>query len=410
MTESFDVVIVGGGIAGASLGAVLARAGRSVCVLERQTRYADRVRGEWLAPWGVAEAQKLGLYDTLMQAGGYHVSKQVGYGDWTAPQDAEAAAIPFDAMLPGIPGPLCLAHFTATGALAQSAADAGATFVRGVSSVEVTPGERAEVAWTVDGAEHRARCRMIVGAEGRVSVVRERAGIQLGRVPERNHIAGLLVDDFEWPDPTQVIGAEDDLMYLVFPQRNGRARLYLCMPNSQRSRFNGPQGPANFVDAFRFDSLPGSERVSKATIAGPCAAYPGDDTWADEPFADSVVLIGDAAGYSDPTIGQGLAIAMRDVRMVSEIMLASDDWSPAAFEPYAAERRERMRRLRASAELIGRLHVMQTPDARRIRERAFPKVFSDPTLFMVMAIPFVGPEMAPPDPFEPGVVDRAFEN
>ena len=32
-----------------------------------------------------------------------------------------------------------------------------------------------------------------------------------------------------------------------------------------------------------------------ATPAGPCATYAGDDTWTAAPFADGVVLIGDAA-------------------------------------------------------------------------------------------------------------------
>ena len=106
VAESFDVVIVGGGIAGAALATVLARGGLSTCVLERQKEYKDRVRGEWIAPWGVVEAQRIGLYDVLVQAGGHHVAKQIGYGDWISPQDAEATALPLDAIVPGIPGPL----------------------------------------------------------------------------------------------------------------------------------------------------------------------------------------------------------------------------------------------------------------------------------------------------------------
>ena len=408
MTESFDVVIVGGGIAGAGLATVLARGGLEVCVLERQTQYADRVRGEWLAPWGVAEAQRAGLYDVLIDAGGHHVAKQVGYGDWVGPEVAEASALPLDAVCPGIAGPVCLAHFTATEALAQSAAAAGASVVRGVGSVDPELGASPHVSWTVEGTEHRASCRMIVGADGRVSAVRERAGINIRRVPERNHLAGLLVDDLEWPDDIQVIGAEGNLMFLVFPQANGRGRLYLGLPNGERGRFSGPKGAANLLRAFALDSLPGSERVVGATIAGPCAAYPGDDTWTNDPFADGVVLVGDAAGYSDPTIGQGLAIAMRDVRTVADVMLSGNDWTPAAFAFYATERAERMRRLRISAELIGRLHVIEGPNATVIRQRAFPKAMSDPNLLMVALAPIAGPDAPPAEAFDPALVDAAF--
>jgi flavin-dependent dehydrogenase len=61
MVGNPDVAIVGGGIAGASLAIVLARAGLHVLVVERQGEYRDRVRGEYMANWGVLEARELGL-------------------------------------------------------------------------------------------------------------------------------------------------------------------------------------------------------------------------------------------------------------------------------------------------------------------------------------------------------------
>lgn len=45
-------------------------------LLERCTEFEDRVRGEWLAPWGVAEAKRLGLYDEPRGRGGGHVLRQ----------------------------------------------------------------------------------------------------------------------------------------------------------------------------------------------------------------------------------------------------------------------------------------------------------------------------------------------
>ena len=53
--SSVDVVAVGGGVAGCALAAVLAEAGMAVLVLERETVFRDRVRGEWIPPWGVSE-------------------------------------------------------------------------------------------------------------------------------------------------------------------------------------------------------------------------------------------------------------------------------------------------------------------------------------------------------------------
>ena len=62
-----DVVIIGGGIAGASLALVLARTGMSVTLVERETAFRDRIRGDSLFPWGAALAQDLGIHDLLTE-------------------------------------------------------------------------------------------------------------------------------------------------------------------------------------------------------------------------------------------------------------------------------------------------------------------------------------------------------
>ena len=87
--EQFDVVVVGGGIAGSSIAAALAPAGVSVLVLERQTTYRDKVRGEYMQPWGVAEMLRLGLEQTLLEAGGGYTNAFVTYGEHIDPVTAE---------------------------------------------------------------------------------------------------------------------------------------------------------------------------------------------------------------------------------------------------------------------------------------------------------------------------------
>lgn len=93
--QSVDVVVVGGGLGGSSLAAALTEAGRSVLLLERCTTFEDRVRGEWLALWGVADAKTLGLYDDLIAAGGTHtVTRNIGYDELDAVEGVDNFAIP----------------------------------------------------------------------------------------------------------------------------------------------------------------------------------------------------------------------------------------------------------------------------------------------------------------------------
>lgn len=141
METMLDAVVVGGGIAGSALATVLARAGHEVLVLEREARYRDKVRGEVLLCWGVAELQRLGLEQVLLDAGGHYATRSVAYDEVTDPAQAEANAAPLDAFLPGVPGLLDVGHPEACAALADAAAAAGATVLHGVGAVEVTPGD-----------------------------------------------------------------------------------------------------------------------------------------------------------------------------------------------------------------------------------------------------------------------------
>ena len=67
--KRYDIVTVGGGLGGSALATTMAEAGANVLVLEASTAFSDRVRGESLLPWGVAEARELGLHDAFLQAG-----------------------------------------------------------------------------------------------------------------------------------------------------------------------------------------------------------------------------------------------------------------------------------------------------------------------------------------------------
>ena len=67
----YDVITIGGGLAGATLAKNLAEHGYRVLVLERETSFRDRVRGEQMHPWGVAEARALGIYDHLESTCGH---------------------------------------------------------------------------------------------------------------------------------------------------------------------------------------------------------------------------------------------------------------------------------------------------------------------------------------------------
>ena len=71
MAETYDLITVGGGLGAAALARSLAKKGARVLVIEREEKFKDRVRGEMMAPWGVAEAENLGIAALLRSSCGH---------------------------------------------------------------------------------------------------------------------------------------------------------------------------------------------------------------------------------------------------------------------------------------------------------------------------------------------------
>lgn len=407
--QSFDLIIVGGGIAGSGLATVIQRGGFRCLVLEKSTTFPDQTKGEWIAPWGVVEARRTGLHDVLAAARGHVLRRHTGYDETREPAAAEATTLSLG-ILPGVDGPMTQRHPDACQVLYDAAGAAGATMVRGVQHVEVTPGRSPSVRYTVDGVERTARAHLVVAADGRNSAIRRGLAIDLHRAAPHHMFSGLLVDGAcDWPDDLETAGTEDDLHFLAFPQGGGRVRLYLGFGLDQKSRFAGPEGPARFLESFRFRCIPNAERLADATPVSPCASYPNEDAWTDAPFVEGVVLIGDAAGWNDPIIGQGLSITLRDIRVLSEILLSTDAWLVDALQPYAEERAERMRRLRFAGELQSALHNEFGAEARARRVRAQVRMAADPSLSLPLMAVWAGPEIPPAEAFTAQTWSRILE-
>ena len=403
MSEMYDVVLVGGGIAGGALAAVLARGGVAVAVLERDPVPIDRVRGEFMALWGVAELQRLGLFDTLAAAGGVFPSRIIPYDENLPGEKAHPFALDLSVLVPGVPAPLCMNHPAMCAALAAAAEAAGATILRGVEGIDVSAGAPPVVSFRRDGAATEWRPRLVIGADGRNSQVRRQLALKVLADPPHNLIGGMLVEGVpDWPQDLMVLGTEGRGHFLVFPQGGDRIRLYLCYDFADKAPYAGTRRQDHLIATFAGLRCLPYAAIARAQSICPFNSVSNEDHWIEDPTAPGVVLVGDAAGHNDPILGQGLSIALRDVRLVSEAILAGGR-DPAAFRPYVEERLERMRRLRITASLAASLRAEYGEEARRRRQRAGRRMRGDRMLSPLPAS-LIGPEKLPAAAFDQATI------
>jgi 2-polyprenyl-6-methoxyphenol hydroxylase-like FAD-dependent oxidoreductase len=109
-----------------------------------------------------------------------------------------------------------------------------------------------------------------------------------------------------------------------------------------------------------------------------------------------LIGIGPTLSQNDPVDGQGLSLMMRDVQQLSELPLATDDWTVAALRPYGHQRAERLRRMRRVSRTFAALMTTFTADgrARRSRFYAATQARQDDVRLALGAIHF-GPDRLP---------------
>ncbi len=398
LDQNPDVVIVGAGIGGSALACALSEANLRVVLLEKTLEHKDVVRGEWMAPWGVAEADKLGLTSVYEAHGAHRPDRFIGYNEHHSREQAENAALVFGEG-PVCP-PLCIGHPRACDVLNRVACEKGAQLCRGIQRLKVTPGTPPRVEFTWQDRAYDLEPRWVVGADGRNGIVARQIGATLSHDDEHHLFSGMLVEDAHaWPEDLQVIATEGDAHVLAFPQGDGRVRVYLGWPKEDRTRLMGPEGPRNFLDSWQLDCVPDAAAIYNAKPASPCIAYPNHDSWVDHLVCEGVVLIGDAAGRNDPIIGQGLSVTHRDVRLVRDAMLDADSWHESTFDGYVAERKSRMERLRIVARIASLRDAAFGESGRRLRQDIHDRIDARPDLAAPISAAFLGPETLPEEVF-----------
>jgi 2-polyprenyl-6-methoxyphenol hydroxylase-like FAD-dependent oxidoreductase len=278
-------------------------------------------------------------------------------------------------------------------ALFAEAAAAGAVTMRPAKAVASSRGDDGSLVVTIDADEGQTlvRARLVVGADGRESGVRRWIGATSIADPIHHLIGGCLVADIDLDPAAAHMAWYRGGVSLLFRHASGRSRAYLvCQPEAAET-MRGRQAADAFLATCAAAFPEGT--FARARAVGPTAFFPGSDIYPDRIAGEGIVLIGDAAGANDPSQGQGISLAFRDVRELRDLLLAQE-WQEA-IEEFARRRPSWYEPLRAYAIWEGPIFTDVGPDADAARARQRRAAERDPWRNGYGAINALGPEGLP---------------
>lgn len=339
LQESYDVAIVGAGLAGSSLAIQLARRGFSVFLAEKQRFPAHKLCGEFLSTESSALLGRLGVLDAVHAAGARVVRHAVLTG---------SGGGRLEVPLPGTA--VGLSRYCLDAILWARARAVGVDARDGCHVQDVQQGQ--DGLFTVTIPDGVVRARLVIGAHGKRSrldgrLERRFLGDRSGLVAFKAHFTGLdLAERIEMHAfPGGYCG--------LSPVEDGRVNVcWISDAGALRAGGGTPDGmletvlPCNPALGARLRSL---HRVSARFEAVGQVSFRRKGL-----FDGGLCMIGDAAAMITPLCGDGMAMAL-DTAEIAAVLAASylqGALSRPAFErAYArAWKRRFARRLR-----VGRL-------------------------------------------------------
>lgn len=359
MAEDYDIVIVGGGMTGATLACSLAASDHSVALLEAnpfgaldQPSYDNRSVALAFGSRRILEG--LGLWSAIAPAAtsikAIHVSERGRFGATRLDHRQEGV----EALGYVVPnrdiGRAVYARLDAEHNIDVLVPSRFQDLVIDASHATITMTQKEGA----DAVPRQVRCRLLIAADGAGSEVRRRLGIGVTRTdyaqtaiianvtPSRHH-AHTAFERFTDTGPLALL-----------PMTEGRCSMVWTL-NSEGAENAMRLGDSEFLENLqaRF-----GYRLGHFTKIGARRAYPLSMSNARELVKPRAVVIGNAAHALHPVAGQGFNLALRDVAQLAELLCAPNLGDPgdrALLRRYANLRRTDLRRTALFTDALARL-------------------------------------------------------
>ncbi len=327
-----DVLVVGGGPAGAAAATALAQRGREVVLVDKAAFPREKICGEGLSPEAWTALRELGAAEAVAA-----LEPQPLLGmRLTAPDGTS-----FEGRYQGHAG-LGVRRLHLDAALLAHARAAGVSVLESTRAEPLAPGgAEVRIAGAHGDTREMVRARVVVCADGRGGALTSRLGLarpaRLRKFAVRGHWQGVaaLGDLGEMH-----VGGGGYCGVAPLSLRRGEANLALVLDASEMAAAGGRIEDFYRATLHRWPRV--AARLERASLMAPPQATGPLASEVSRLTLGNLVLCGDAAGFYDPFTGEGVTLALRSALLAAE---AIDDHLRAgtALSVYETRRRERTR-------------------------------------------------------------------
>lgn len=363
--ERHDLLIIGGGLAGAALALALRESGRRVAVFDARpagaTTGADAdPRAYAISPAAAALLDEIGVWRHLGPTDLQPVSAMDIRGDLGARLRFTAYEARAEA----------LAWLVEAGRLENELRETARrqAQVRWIAGAKPVGIERHETEVTIqlaDGRRHAAP--LVVGADGRDSWLRDAAGIACAASDYGEQgIAACYACETPHGDTARQWFLRDGVLAWL-PLAGQRISIVWSTPDAQAERLLAldPQALALRVAAA------GDHALGRLTAIGPARAFPLRITRVPDPIAERIALVGDAAHAIHPLSGHGINLGLIDARELAAAIAScppgTDIGDGRILRRYRRARAEEVRVLQEATHGLRRLFAAEAPGLPALR-------------------------------------------
>lgn len=366
-----EVLVIGAGPAGATTAMLLAESGHDVVLLDKARFPRAKACAEYVNPAAAEILGRIGIHGRALEAGAAPVAGMTVI-------TSREARFTLDYVTGTSYPALGLSREQLDWLLIAGAREAGVDVREGTPVREVTreTDGRLRVRAVVAGRERILHPRLLIGADGRYSVVARGLGLSRDvRWPRRIGLAAHY-RDFPLADSFGEMHVAPHGYCGVAPQEERRGNVAMVLDLARFRACSGGRQPVAECFETLLASFPGlaerasqAERVSQIRGVGPLAHR------VTRVAGDGFLLVGDAAGFFDPFTGEGIYDALRGGELAAATAgqaLRTGDVSASGLASYQQARRDAFAANRRAAWLMQfflRYPSLLSYTARRISRR-----------------------------------------